>query len=101
MRGWETPILLSSLERADLNHWSLALFNRSSTVGVSHPLTRGQKRIQFPKLYVLQNAVLWTTSIKPVIPSVIHHHQNPSESGSYAICEVSMSGSVHKTEQMF
>jgi hypothetical protein len=44
--------------------------------GVSHPLTRGPKQIQFPKLRVLQNTGRWAKSNNPVILSVIHHHQN-------------------------
>jgi hypothetical protein len=60
----ETPTLLGPLERANLNlQWlRLSYYKGTNRVYVSLPLTKSPK------------------SKNPVIPSVIHHLQNPSES---------------------
>jgi hypothetical protein len=69
VRGWETPTLCDQLEIANIKHWTtymnitaanhrhrlvvqcfgLALPSGPNRVGVPHALTRGRKKIQFPK----------------------------------------------------
>jgi hypothetical protein len=51
--GWETPTLLCSLERANLNHWT-----------------------QIDPVY---ERLCLDKAQNPVILSSIHHHQNPLE----------------------
>jgi hypothetical protein len=53
----------------NLSLWLMsALSKGSSRVGVSQPLTRGRKQIQFPKCFILCNTGWWTKPRNSVIP---------------------------------
>jgi hypothetical protein len=67
----ETPTLLGSLERANLNHWTEG-FPPSPEDG-NRPSFRN---VVFSSFW---NTGRWTKSKNPVILNVIHHRQNPSE----------------------
>jgi pterin-4a-carbinolamine dehydratase len=63
----ETPSLLGSLERTDLNHWTRSEDGNSSIF----------RKVQFSSF---QSSWRWTKSRNPAILNVMHHHHNPLES---------------------
>jgi hypothetical protein len=88
VRGWQTPTLLGTVERDEVQWSALALSNGPKRLAVSHLLAWEREQIQFPK-YCVFFLVLFRIpndglkSKNPVISGEIHQSQTPFESTSY------------------